>query len=88
MGVYFADTGIVVSRNLKVLDRGRNTPKPAPKSIGIGLWCRFVGTAPGILSLASSGLAADLGPNSTISGRILKSCPGPCSSAEKKRRKT
>ncbi len=36
-------------------------PETGPKSIGIGL-CRCVGTAPGILGLASSGLGAVLGP--------------------------
>ncbi len=41
-----------------------------PKSIGIGL-CRFVGTAPGILGLISSGLGADVGRKSTKFGRIL-----------------
>ena len=56
-------------------------PEAGPKSIGIGL-CRFVGTAPGILGSASSGLGADSGPKSTILGRILKSFLGPCSSAE------
>ncbi len=36
-------------------------PETGLKSIGI-VSCRFVGTAPGILGLASSGLGADLGP--------------------------
>jgi hypothetical protein len=35
------------------------------KSIGIGL-CRFVGTAPSIFGLTSSGLGPDLGPKSAI----------------------
>ena len=35
-----------------------------------------------ILGLASSGLGADLGPKSTIFGRILKSFPGHFSLAE------
>ncbi len=39
-------------------------------------------TAPGIFGLSSSGLGATLGPTSTIFGQILKSCPGPLSSAE------
>ncbi len=51
-----------------------------PKSTGIGL-CQFVGTAPGIFGLASSGVVADLGPESTIPGRILKRCRGAFSSA-------
>ncbi len=37
------------------------TPRNGPKSIGIGS-CQFVGTALGIIGLASSGLGADLGP--------------------------
>ena len=48
-------------------------------------WHRFVpvcGTAPGIFGLVSSGLDSDLGPKSAIPGRILKSIPGPFSSAE------
>ncbi len=45
-----------------------------PKSIGIGL-CRFAGTAPGLIGLASSGLVANLVPKSKITGRILKSLP-------------
>ncbi len=45
-----------------------------PKSIGIGS-CRSVGTALGTTGLASSGLGADLGPQSTIPGRILQSRP-------------
>ncbi len=69
-----------LSHSLQVLDRGRNT-ETGPKSIGIGS-CRFVGTALGIIGLALSGLGADVGPKSTISGRILKSFPGPVSSAE------
>ncbi len=46
-------------RSLEVLDRGRNTGT-GPKTICLYL---FVGTAPGILGLASSGLGADVGPN-------------------------
>jgi hypothetical protein len=42
----------------------------------------FLGTAPGIFGLASSGLGADLGPNSQTFGWILKSFPGPFSSDE------
>ncbi len=40
------------------------------KSIAAGL-SRFVGTAPGILGLVSSGSGGDLGPKSLIVGRIL-----------------
>ncbi len=35
-----------------------------------------MGTAPGVFGLASSGLGADLGPKSMISGRILNSFRG------------
>ncbi len=41
------------------------------KPIEIGL-CPFVGTTLGIIGLVSSGLGADLGSKSPISGRILK----------------
>ncbi len=51
------------------------TSRKRPKTIGIGV-CRFVGAAPGILGLASSGLTAESGPSSTILGRILYSLPG------------
>ncbi len=40
--------------------------------------CRFVGTALGIVGLASFGSGADLGPKSAIVGRILTSSQGPC----------
>ncbi len=50
-------------------------PDTGPKSIGICL-CRFVGTAPGIFGLVSSGLGADLGRNSTNFGRILNKFSG------------
>ena len=51
-------------------------PGTSPKPIAIGVH-RFVGTALGILGLASSGLEAELSPKSAISRRILKRLPGP-----------
>ncbi len=63
-------------------------PETGPKLVGLD-FCRFVhrfvpvcGHRLGHFCLASSGLGADLGPKSTIPGRILKRCRGPCSSAE------
>ncbi len=48
-----------------------------------GNWfVRFADTVPGILGLVSFGFGTDWGPKSAISGRILKSFPGPFSSAE------
>ncbi len=44
---------------------------------------RFVGTVPDILGLVSSGLGADLGQQSSISGRILGSVRGSFSSAKR-----
>ncbi len=59
-----------LSRSFKVLERGRSTPKTGLESIGIGL-CRFVGTAPGILGLVSSGFGAEFGSKSTMFGRLF-----------------
>ncbi len=50
-----------------MLDRGRNTQNRP----------EIDRNRPGILGLISSSLGADLGPKSTISGRILKSFRGP-----------
>ncbi len=69
MGVYFADTGI---SQFKSFGSSSKHAESGPESFGIG-WCRFVGTAPGILGLVSSGLGADLGSKSTIPGRIHSS---------------
>ncbi len=59
-----------LSRSFQSFGSWTGNPETGPKSIGIGL-CRFVGTAPGILGLVSSGLGA-LGPKATCPVRIRK----------------
>ncbi len=52
-----------------------------PESFGIVV-CRFVGTGPDILGLVWPNFRPESGVKSRTYGRILKSCRGPCSSAE------